>query len=136
MRTLPRVACLLALAAGLAAGAPAAGAHSGEELGGEVATASTGERAVGYGRFTTTRRHYRLHVRVCVQRWLGGKRWDTKGCAKGGAKKAKTWTQSVDVPCSRDGIYRVRVWGYTKSSSGKRGHQVSGKSPGYGIDCA
>lgn len=129
--TLPLIVALIASAAIV----PAAGAHGEEELGGEVAEGRSGGHVVGYGRFTTTRRHHRLYVRVCIQRWRRGHRWRTQECERAVARRARTKTQAVNVRCSRDGIYRVRVWGRTKSRDGKAGHRVQGKSQGYGIDC-
>ena len=133
-----RRAVTLAAAAALAttgAVAPAAGAHGGEELGGEVAEGTDRGYVVGYGRFTTTRRHHRLYVRVCIQRWRGGRDWDTEGCERAVARNAQTETIAVDVRCARYGIYRVRVWGRTKTRAGAVHHRVHGKSLAYGIDC-
>ena len=130
-RTVLTLACLAALAAMPAV----AGAHGEEELGAAVAPTQGGTRVVGYGRLTTTRRHHRLYVRVCLQRWLGQGKWDTQGCSRTAVRNARNKTHTVGATCSRDGIYRVRVWGRTKSSSGKAGHRVQGKSQGYGIDC-
>ena len=130
----PTLACIVALG-GLAGMAPAAGAHGGEELGGDVAEDNDGRELVGRGRFTTTRRHYRLHVRVCLQRWLRTRSWDPVGCERGVARRASNKTIAVEVRCRRDGIYRVKVWGRTKSRGGRSGHRVYGRSQGYGIDC-
>jgi hypothetical protein len=115
--------------------APPAGAHGGEELGGEVAEGTDRGHVVGSGRFTTTRRHHRLYVRVCIQRWRGGRDWDTRGCERTVARSAKTRTIDVDVRCASDGIYRVRVWGSTKTRAGGVRHRVRGKSLAYSIDC-
>jgi hypothetical protein len=128
------VLAIVALGGLVGLAAPAA-AHGGEELGGEVAKGAGGRQVVGYGRFTTTRRHRRLHVRVCIQRWRRERHWDTKGCERGVARRARSKTIAVEVRCSRDGIYRVKVRGRTKSRSGRSGHRVYGKSQGYAIDC-
>jgi hypothetical protein len=120
---------------GLAGVAPPAAAHGGEELGGEVAERLGGSQVVGYGRFTTTRRHHRLYVRVCIQRWRRERPWDTMGCERGVARRARNKTIAVRVRCRRDGIYRVKVWGRTESRSGRSGHRVHGKSQSYSIDC-
>ena len=126
---------MLACLAALAAIPASAGAHGEEELGAEVAATNGGTRVVGYGRFTTTRRHHRLYVRVCLQRWLRKRKWDTQKCSRKVVRNARNETHAVGARCSRDGIYRVRVWGRTKSSSGRAGHRVDGKSQAYGIDC-
>jgi hypothetical protein len=126
--------CTVALG-GLAAVVPSAGAHGDEELGGEVVEATRGHAVVGRGRFTTTRRHHRLYVRVCLQRWLRERSWETEGCERGVARRARSKTISIQARCRRDGIYRVKVWGRTKSRGGRTGHRVYGRSPGYGIDC-
>jgi hypothetical protein len=131
-----RLAVLAIVALGVLVGlaAPAA-AHGGEELGGEVAQRAGGRQVVGYGRFTTTRRHHRLYVRVCLQRWRRERPWDTKGCKRRVVRRARSKTIAVKVRCGRDGIYRVKVWGRTESRSGRSGHRVYGKSQSYGIDC-
>jgi hypothetical protein len=131
-----RLAVLAIVALGALAGAAQpAGAHGGEELGGEVTEGDERGQVLGRGRFTTTRRHHRLYVRVCIQRWKGGDRWDTKGCERDVVRDARNKTIEVEVRCGGDGIYRVKVWGRTRSRDGTVRHSVYGKSPGHGMDC-
>jgi hypothetical protein len=116
--------------------APSAMAHGGgEQLGGEVDQGLEPGHVTGLASFSTKLVHRRIHVRVCLQRRTPARRWKTQACAHKTRNRRKSVTTSVTETCGHDGVFRVRVWGHTRSSAGRLGHQVSGTSDSFGIDC-
>jgi hypothetical protein len=125
----------LALCAGLAL-APSAVAHGGgEHLGGEVDQGLKRRHVTGLASFSTKLVHHRIHVRVCLQRRTSARHWKTRACGAKTRKNKRSVTTSITVGCKTDGVYRVRVWGHTRSKAGELDHRVSGTSDSYGIDC-